>query len=41
LLDNAEYLASFSAFIEPEELPRTNGAGNVFMKPFWNFLTNK
>ena len=41
LLDKAEYLASFTAIIEPEDNPRINGVGDVFMKPFWKFLTQK
>lgn len=39
LLDRAENLASFSALIEPEEIPRTNGIGDVYMKPSWRFMT--
>ncbi|MCL2154401.1 MAG: ABC transporter ATP-binding protein [Leptospirales bacterium] len=39
LLDRAEYLASFSALIESEEIPRTNGVGDVYIKPSWTFLT--
>lgn len=41
LLDRAENLFWFSAFVKEKEMLRSNGVGDVYMKPVWNFFAKK